>query len=100
MKQKKIKINDWSLEDIVGKTWIGENLEDIDEALVGIIPKMFYHYDIDEDSNRFIVVPVEYVDKVRDIVGEIIGMSALTTCLECDEIRDIIKKKENEKKWE
>ena len=75
MEQKKIRINDWGLINRLiseGKNvWVSGDLEDIDEVLVGIVPKIFYHYDIDKDSNMFVIVPIEYVDKVRDIVGKV-----------------------------
>lgn len=72
MEKKKIRINDWSQISRDKNTKISKGLEGVDKVLVGIIPKMFYHYEADENSNIFIVVPVEYEDKVREIVRKIV----------------------------
>lgn len=96
MKQKKIRVNDWSLINRSKNIKISRNLEGIDKVLVGVIPKMFYHYETDKDSNIFIVVPVKYKDKVKEIIGKIVILGAPITSLEYDKIADIIKRKEKE----
>ena len=65
-----IKINDWSILGCLNCLYIVLNLEKLDNVLSGIIPKMFYHYEITSAENTFIVVPKEFEDQVRDIVNK------------------------------
>ena len=70
MEQKKIRINDWNVLNHLNRLYMVLNLEKLDNVLSGIIPKIFYHYEITSAENTFIVVPIEFEDQVRDIVDK------------------------------
>ena len=82
MDWKKIKINDLTSLNILANYWIEENLESVDKSLMGTIPKIFYHYEIDKDSNIFVVVPTIYEDQVINRLKNLVVVGIKRTNVE------------------
>jgi len=66
-----IKINNWDKLFEKNKVSVVKNLEELDDLMLGVIPKMLYHYEIHE-PDVFVIVPSEFENGVRDIVETIV----------------------------
>lgn len=91
MDWKKIRINDLTSLNILDNYWIEGSLESLDNRLLGIVPKMFYHYEITDTQNTFIVVPVGFENKVQKIVNRTLVSSISLNCLSL--------RKEDRERW-
>lgn len=79
MDWKKVRINDLTSLSKGDNHWIEGSLESVDKSLMGVIPKMFYCYEIDKDSNVFVVVPAKYEDQVTDRLKNLIVVGIKTS---------------------
>lgn len=81
MKQKKtkvnIKLNNWDKLFEKNRVSVVKNLEELDNLMLGVIPKILYHYEGNK-PDIVVVVPSEFENEVREVVEATVVDSNLT----------------------
>jgi len=65
-----IKLNNWKEINKSKVILVAKDLEELDDMILGTIPKVFYSFKITKTA-MFILVPTEYEKEVRKIVESV-----------------------------